>query len=97
MPAVCAEGEGEREIMPEAMLGLPMDRRTVSSVRSILRKERVRISCFLGKGLVNEIIEFGRRTLRIFSLDWTLQKCTRGSLTNIFYTAGLVLRPHISF
>lgn len=46
VPAVCAEGEGEREIMPEAMLGLPMDRRTVSRVRSILRNERVRISCF---------------------------------------------------
>ena len=34
--------------MPEAILGFPRDRRTVSSVRSILRKERVRISCFLG-------------------------------------------------
>ena len=34
--------------MPEAMLGLPNERSTVSSVRSILRSERVRISCFLG-------------------------------------------------
>ena len=47
VPTVCADGEGEREIMPEAMLGLPIERRTVSSVRSILRSERVRISCFL--------------------------------------------------
>lgn len=34
--------------MPEAMLGFPSDRSTVSNVRSILRRERVRISCFLG-------------------------------------------------
>ena len=44
----CPDGDGDREIMPEAILGLPSDRRTVSSVRSILRSERVRISCFLG-------------------------------------------------
>jgi len=49
VPAACAEGEDEREIMPEAMLGFPMVRRTVSRVRSILRKERVRTSCFLEK------------------------------------------------
>lgn len=47
-PWPCPDGEGEREIMPEAMLGLPNERSTVSSVRSILRSERVRISCFLG-------------------------------------------------
>lgn len=47
-PCGCADGEGDRDIMPEAMLGLPKDRSTVSRVRSILRRERVRISCFLG-------------------------------------------------
>ena len=45
---VCADGDGERDSMPDAILGLPRDRRTVSRVRSILRRERVRISCFLG-------------------------------------------------
>lgn len=44
---VGSAGEGEREIMPEARLGFPMERRTVSSVFSIFRRERVRISCFL--------------------------------------------------
>ena len=34
--------------MPEAMLGFPKERKTVSKVRSILRRERVKISCFLG-------------------------------------------------
>lgn len=43
--------------MPEAMLGFPNERRTVSSVRSILRSERVRISCFLGLGLVLSICD----------------------------------------
>jgi hypothetical protein len=46
-------GEGERESMPDAMDGLPIDRRTVSRVRSILRRERVRSSCFLLGGQVN--------------------------------------------
>ncbi len=54
VPAVCAKGEGEREIMPEAMLGLPIERRTVSRVRSILRSERVRISCFLSEKSVKK-------------------------------------------
>ena len=47
-PCTWFDGDGDREIMPEAMLGLPNERSTVSSVRSILRRERVRISCFLG-------------------------------------------------
>lgn len=47
MDWVCAEGEGEREIIPDAILGLPIDLKTVSRVFSILRSERVRISCFL--------------------------------------------------
>lgn len=51
VPCVCAEGEAERESMPDAMLGFPNERRTVSSVLSILRNERVRISCFLGLAL----------------------------------------------
>ncbi len=34
--------------MPDVRLGLPSERRTVSRVLSILRSERVRISCFLG-------------------------------------------------
>jgi hypothetical protein len=38
---------GERDTIPEVIPGLPIDRSTVSSVRSILRRERVRISCFL--------------------------------------------------
>ena len=41
------DGEGDRDIMPDAILGFPMERRTVSSVLSIFRSERVRISCFL--------------------------------------------------
>lgn len=45
--ALALSGLGEREIIPLAMLGLPMLRSTVSSVRSILRRLRVRISCFL--------------------------------------------------
>jgi hypothetical protein len=45
--AFWAEGDGEREIIPETMLGLPIDLRTVSRVFSILRRERVRSSCFL--------------------------------------------------
>ena len=49
VPAACAEGEGEREFVPGGMPGLPMVRRTVSRVRSILRKERVSTSCFLDK------------------------------------------------
>ena len=49
VPAVCTKSEDKREIMPKAMLEFPIDRRTVSRVRSILRKERVRISCFLEK------------------------------------------------
>ena len=45
---VCKDGEGDRDKMPEARAGLPRERSTVSRVRSILRRERVRISCFLG-------------------------------------------------
>jgi len=48
--ALGSAGEGEREIMPEARLGFPMERRTVSIVFSIFRRERVRISCFLREG-----------------------------------------------
>lgn len=44
---VCRVGEGDRESIPDATLGFPRERRTVSRVRSILRKDRVRISCFL--------------------------------------------------
>ena len=44
---VRSAGDGEREIIPEARLGFPMERRTVSIVFSIFRRERVRISCFL--------------------------------------------------
>lgn len=50
---VCSVGDGDRESIPDAMLGFPRERRTVSRVRSILRKDRVRISCFLGKGLTS--------------------------------------------
>ena len=44
----CRLGEGDRDNIPEATEGLPRERRTVSNVRSIFRKERVKISCFLG-------------------------------------------------
>lgn len=44
----CKLGDGDRDIIPPARLGFPRERRTVSSVRSIFRKERVKISCFLG-------------------------------------------------
>ena len=44
----CNDGEGDRERIPAASVGLPRERRTVSRVRSILRNERVKISCFLG-------------------------------------------------
>ena len=40
-------GDGDREIMPDAMLGLPIDLSTVSKVRSIFRRDLVRSSCFL--------------------------------------------------
>lgn len=42
------EGDGEREIIPEAVLGFPRDLKTVSKVFSIFFMERARISCFLG-------------------------------------------------
>lgn len=48
MPSV--EGEGERVTIPEvkdAIVGLWIDRRTVSSVFSILRSESAMASCFL--------------------------------------------------
>lgn len=41
-------GDGEREERPSARAGLPIERRTVSSVRSIFRSERASTSCFLG-------------------------------------------------
>ena len=47
-------GEGEAETMPDAREvnpGLAMVRRTVSSVRSILRNDFVRASCFLQIGM----------------------------------------------
>lgn len=40
-------GDGEREIIPDAILGFPIDLNTVSSVFSILRSDRVKSSCFL--------------------------------------------------
>lgn len=49
--AVWLEGEGDRDIYPEAISGLPIERRTVSNVRSIFRRERVRSSCFLDERL----------------------------------------------
>ncbi len=62
----CPEGEGEREIMPDAILGLPMDLKTVSRVFSILRRERVKISCFLyQKGAEN--IRGARRITRNYT------------------------------
>ena len=43
-----ADGDGDLDIIPEAILGLPIERRTVSNVRSIFLSERVSSSCFLG-------------------------------------------------
>lgn len=40
-------GDGDRETMPDAMLGLPIDLSTVSKVRSIFLRDLVRSSCFL--------------------------------------------------
>jgi hypothetical protein len=47
--AAWPEGEGERDTIPEARLGLPIERKTVSSVRSIFLRDRVNISCFLNR------------------------------------------------
>ena len=41
------DGEGDLEIMPDAMLGFPIDLSTVSRVRSIFLRDLVRSSCFL--------------------------------------------------
>lgn len=43
----CGSGDGDRETMPETILGFPMERRTVSKVFSILRRDRESNSCFL--------------------------------------------------
>jgi len=40
-------GDDERETMPDAMLGLPIDLSTVSKVRSIFLRDLVKSSCFL--------------------------------------------------
>jgi hypothetical protein len=46
--ALGGTGDGEREAASsEARAGLPIDLRTVSSVRSIFLNERARTSCFL--------------------------------------------------
>ena len=81
---VCSDGEGERESMPEVMLGLPSERRTVSRVLSILRKERVRISCFLGLQIsIRERDTCGT----LYSLSRPL--ATIGLLEDAFVVAGL--------
>lgn len=49
--SIWLEGEGDLDIHPEAMSGLPIERRTVSNVRSIFRRERVSSSCFLDERL----------------------------------------------
>ena len=52
-------GEGDRDSISEAMevmLGFPMERRTVSSVFSILRSERVNCSCFLALLLLTGLV-----------------------------------------
>lgn len=45
--ADCGVGDGDRDDIPAVNAGLPMDFKTVSRVRSILRIDLVRISCFL--------------------------------------------------
>lgn len=47
MDAVWAEGEGERDTIPDAIPGFPIARNTVSRVRSTFLSDLVRISCFL--------------------------------------------------
>lgn len=104
----CVEGEGEREIMPDAMLGLPMDLKTVSRVFSILRRDRVKISCFLyprkNKRKRGEKYKRGgvgryrrpSRTWKNASLCWILQKCIRGCQNCSVCRADLVRRLRIS-
>ena len=45
--AASEEGEAERDVRPAVSAGFPMERRTVSKVRSIFFIDRERISCFL--------------------------------------------------
>lgn len=50
-------GEGDRETMPDAMLGLPIDLSTVSRVRSIFLSDLVKSSCFLVLKLSVHMVE----------------------------------------
>ena len=71
-------GEGERDVRPAASAGFPMERRTVSKVRSIFLIDRDRISCFLVKK--SEFISYrawnwdGKHTWSISCLYSTLQR-----------------------
>lgn len=81
---LAAEGEGDRETIPEAKAlipGLLMDRKTVSNVRSILRRERVSNSCFLCVCFMLEMkdIDHDGLTLKISCHDLILQICTHCS------------------
>jgi hypothetical protein len=90
-------GEGERETMPEAMEGLPMERKTVSRVCSIFRKDRVRSSCFLKMDENGKDGKEREQTLRNVFLCLTLQRCIDDFRLDNVYKGDLVLRLHISF